>query len=77
MRIYLEKWFNIVDDDGNVTVAQCIDIEFETGFGPIFLMKRKGLDPSTFWMTLKEIKECEQSEEKVYQKISGDSGRDL
>lgn len=35
---YLNKWFSVeIGDD--IHFAKCIDVEFETGFGPIFLMR--------------------------------------
>lgn len=55
MKKYLNQWFDISDDEGNVTTAQCVDIEFETGFGPIFLMKSKF--GNSFWLTRRELKE--------------------
>lgn len=54
MKKYLNKSFDFKKDDGDVINAKVIDIEFETGFGPIFLMRTKRGD--SFWATLKELK---------------------
>lgn len=49
---YLNKWFS-VNLGEDVLFAKCIDIEFETGFGPIFLMRtQRGY---TFWSTKEDF----------------------
>lgn len=55
---FLNEWFTLdFEDIGNYTRAQCIDIEFQTDIGPIFLMQtRYG---NTFWLTRGEIKDHE------------------
>ncbi len=54
MKEYINKWFDFKIGDDLIVRAQVIDVEFETGFGPIFLMKTKQGD--LFLATLKEIK---------------------
>jgi len=55
-RTFLNSWFTL-DFDGTIRRAQCIDIEFQTGLGPIFLMKTKF--GNKFWLTRREIKDHE------------------
>lgn len=50
---FLNQRLNL-DIYGNVKVQ---DIEFETGFGPLFLMNDES--GSKFWLTRKELVECE------------------
>lgn len=57
MRQYIGKWFDFDFNDGNIRTAKCIDIEFEGGFGPLFLMQtHRG---NKFWLTRKEFAEHE------------------
>ncbi len=53
---YLNKWF-ILDFNGTIRRAKCIDIEFDGGLGPLFLME-SGYG-NIFWLTRKELKEHE------------------
>lgn len=53
MRRYYHQWFN-VEVDGIIRRAKCIDIEFDGGLGPLFLMMYR--NGETFWMTREEIK---------------------
>lgn len=49
---YLGQWFDF-DFNGTIRRAKCIDVEFESGMGPIFLMSTaRG---NTFWLTREEI----------------------
>lgn len=50
---YLNQWmtFNI---NGVMRRAKCVDIEFQTGIGPIFLMKPKRGEQ--FWLSRREMK---------------------
>lgn len=53
---YLGQWFDL-DYNGHFRHAKCIDIEFQTGFGPVFLMQtRYG---HQFWLTRREMEEYE------------------
>lgn len=54
MECYIGKWFNVEFND-IVRLAKCIDIEFEGGLGPVFLMRTKR--GYTFWLTRNEMKE--------------------
>ena len=58
---YLNKWFSF-SFDGTFRRAKCIDIEFESPVGPIFLMKTKF--GNTFWLTRKEIKHHEVADKR-------------
>lgn len=50
---YLNKWFDL-NLGGIFRRAKVVDIEFEGGLGPLFLMKpNKG---EKFWLTNKELK---------------------
>lgn len=51
---YINKWFTFVFK-GKVRRAQVIDIEFETGVGPLFLMQTSR--GNRFWLNRKEIEE--------------------
>lgn len=52
MKKYKNGWF-ILDFNGALTRAKCIDIEFEGGLGPLFLMQTNYGDK--FWATRKEL----------------------
>jgi len=57
MRPYkLDQWVNYKKPvSGDVIRVRILDVEFETGFGPIFLLGNcKGLK---FWLTRKELEE--------------------
>ncbi len=57
MRKYINQFFNVHDSNGELVRAKVLDVEFETGFGPIFIMKSS--QGQSFWVTLKELKESE------------------
>lgn len=63
MNKYLGKKFALhFESSGRTVYAQCEDIEFQTGIGPIFLMKtRYG---NTFWLTRGEIKDHEDIDKR-------------
>lgn len=57
-KTYLGKWFDL-KFDGEPRRAKCIDVEFESGVGPLFLMSTaKG---NKFWLTRGEIKDHENN----------------
>jgi hypothetical protein len=60
MRKYLNQIFSFQADNGDIICAKAIDVEFETGFGPIFLMETA--QGGWFWVTLKELKEYQIAE---------------
>ena len=53
---YLNRWFEL-DYDNKIQRAKCVDIEFESDLGPLFLMKTKW--GKRFWMTRRELKEAD------------------
>ena len=56
MKKFLNQWFNL-DFNGTLRRAQCIDIEFESSTGPMFLMKTKY--GNQFWLSRRELKDHE------------------
>ena len=60
MKKFMHQWFTFnFEGNGHYCRAECIDIEFQTGFrcGPIFLFRTKA--GNTFWLTREEIKDHE------------------
>lgn len=53
---YINKWFNF-NFNGVNRRARCIDIEFESGVGPLFLFQTSY--GNKFWLTRREIKDHE------------------
>lgn len=51
---YYNQWFGL-KIDGILIRAKCIDIEFETGFGPLLLMRNVFGDK--FWLSRKELRD--------------------
>lgn len=51
---YNGKWY-VLNFNGVLSRAKCIDIEFEGGLGPLFLMETKF--GNTFWLTRGELKD--------------------
>ncbi len=47
----------VLNLNGTIRKAKIEDIEFEGGFGPLFLMKTEVGD--TFWLTRRELKDNE------------------
>jgi hypothetical protein len=56
MKKYLNQWIDL-DFNGKARRAKIIDIEFETGFGPLFLMQTKR--GNRFWLTKEELDDHE------------------
>lgn len=54
MNKMLNKWV-VMEFNGKIRRAKCVDIEFETGIGPIFLMRTKY--GNQFWLSRREIRE--------------------
>lgn len=63
MNKYLNQSFTF-DFNGEIRKAKCIDIEFDGGLGPLFLMETKL--GNRFWLTRSEMKDHEvgKSDEK-------------
>lgn len=53
---YKEKWY-FINIEGAICRAKCIDIEFEGGLGPLFLMETSF--GNRFWLTRRELKDHE------------------
>lgn len=51
---YKDKWY-VLNFDGVIRRAKCIDIEFEGGLGPLFLMETSF--GNRFWLTKREMKD--------------------
>lgn len=55
---FLGQWLQLNNEDNDdISRAKIQDIEFETGFGPLFLMN--DVNGNTYWMTRKELRERE------------------
>lgn len=53
-RRYKGKWYNL-NFNGVLRRAKCVDIEFEGGLGPLFLMETSF--GNKFWLTRRELNE--------------------
>jgi hypothetical protein len=58
---FLNQPFKL-DFNGTIRHAKCIDIEFDGGLGPLFLMKTAY--GNTFWLTRRELKEHESANKR-------------
>lgn len=54
MKAYKDRWFN-VNVCETIVRAKCLDIEFEGGLGPMFLMETSA--GFKFWVNRKELNE--------------------